>query len=203
MSRLPRHYGRRPGRQAGVVEKRTRFDDDSHGPRNHDLLLRAELPSRMNLIIGVEGKQKEFDLPLRRYREAALRRSPNTQALRRIDSLVSRWFETSLAADRDEPPLNCLGYQLFSALAATLADAKIHGSRRAVLLIMEYVTDLTDDVEKSSMCTTRECTIPFFTACSVQGSNERRRHLDGSLRSIRSAATMCGRRRARMSPSRS
>jgi hypothetical protein len=40
-----------------------------------------------------------------------------------------------------------MGYQLFSALAGTLADAKSHGSRYAVVVIMEYVTDLTNDVE--------------------------------------------------------
>ena len=40
-----------------------------------------------------------------------------------------------------------MGYQLFSALAGTLADAKRHRSRHAVVVIMEYVTDLTDDVE--------------------------------------------------------
>jgi hypothetical protein len=50
-----------------------------------------------------------------------------------------------LIADNVEPPLICMGYQLFSALAGTLADAKTAGSGQAVLLIMEYVTDLTHD----------------------------------------------------------
>ena len=40
-----------------------------------------------------------------------------------------------------------MGYQLFSALAGTLADANTDGSSRAVLLVMEYFTDLTDDAE--------------------------------------------------------
>jgi hypothetical protein len=94
----------------GVAEKRTQFDDEWHGPRNHDLLLRAELPTGSSVTVGVEGKaDEEFDLPLWRYRETALRRSPDTQALRRIDSLVRRWFGTSLAADRDEPPLGSRG----------------------------------------------------------------------------------------------
>jgi hypothetical protein len=100
------------------------------------------------LTVAVEGKaDEEFDVPLWRYREKGLQRSKDTGSLRRIDALVHRWFRTSLTADRAEPPLICLGYQLFSALAGTLADAKIHGSRQAVLLIMEYVTDLTDDAE--------------------------------------------------------
>jgi hypothetical protein len=132
----------------GVAEKRTQFDDDPHGPRNHDLLLRGRLPSGQSVTVAVEGKaDEEFDVPLWRYREKGLQRSKDTGSLRRIDALVHRWFRTSLTADRAEPALICLGYQLFSALAGTLADAKIHGSRQAVLLIMEYVTDLTDDAE--------------------------------------------------------
>jgi hypothetical protein len=132
----------------GVAEKKTQFDDDPHGPRNHDLLVRARLSDERPVTLGIEGKaDEEFDVPLWRYREKALRRSTNTGALRRIDSLVRRWFGTSLSGDRAEPPLICMGYQLFSALAGTLADAKIHGSRQAVVVIMEYVTDLTADTE--------------------------------------------------------
>jgi hypothetical protein len=63
----------------GVVEKRTQFDDDPHGPRNHDLLLRARLPSGTAVTVGVEGKADEsFDVPLWRYRELGLQRSRNT-----------------------------------------------------------------------------------------------------------------------------
>jgi uncharacterized protein DUF6946 len=131
-----------------VAEKRTQFDGDAHGPRNHDLLVRAALPNGNPVTVAIEGKADEtFDAPLWQYREKALRRSKDTGALLRIDALVHRWFGTSLAADRVEPPLICLGYQLFSALAGTLADAKQHGSQLAVLLIMEYSTDLTDDTK--------------------------------------------------------
>lgn len=100
------------------------------------------------IMVAVEGKADEaFDLPVWRYREKGLQRARDTGSLRRIDSLVHRWFRTSLITDRAEPPIICMGYQLFSALAGTLADAKIQGSRQAVLLIMEYVTDLTEDAE--------------------------------------------------------
>lgn len=132
----------------GVAEKQTRFDGDPHGPRNHDLLLRAVLPNGQSVTVAVEGKADEpFDVPIWRYREKGLRRSRDTGALRRIDSLVRCWFDTSLVADRVEPPIVCLGYQLFSALAGALADAKLDGSPQAVVVIMEYVTDLTDDSE--------------------------------------------------------
>jgi len=132
----------------GVAEKRTQFDDDPRGPRNHDLLLRGQLPSGDLVTIAVEGKADEaFDVPLWRYRENGLKRSTGTGTLSRSDALVRQFFQTSLVADRGEPPIICMGYQLFSALAGSLADAKGHGSPRVVLLIMEYVTDLTDDAE--------------------------------------------------------
>jgi hypothetical protein len=61
--------------------------------------------------------------------------------------MIRRWFGTSLAADRGDPLLIGIGYQLFSALAGTLADAKLDSSGQAVVLIAEYVTDLTDDAQ--------------------------------------------------------
>ncbi len=46
-----------------------------------------------------------------------------------------------------EPALRTLGYQLLSALAGTLADAKEHSANQCVLLIHEFVTDQTDDAK--------------------------------------------------------
>lgn len=131
----------------GVAEKQTRFDEDHRGPRNHDLLVRGRVGSKP-VVIGVEGKADEtFDDPLWLYREKALKRSPATGALVRVDRLVRRWFGTSLERDRGQPPLICMGYQLFSALAGTLADAMLDDCEIAVVLVMEYRTDLTDDAE--------------------------------------------------------
>jgi hypothetical protein len=42
-------------------------------------------------------------------------------------------------------PIACLGYQLLSALAGTLADGRLEGATRAVLLVQEFVTSETDD----------------------------------------------------------
>jgi len=134
----------------GVAEKKTQFDQDSHGPRNHDLLVRGSIGDAA-ITIGVEGKADEpFDDPLWLYREKALKRSADTGALARVDRLVRQWFKTSLLQDRADPPLIRLGYQLFSALAGTLADAKLDGSSLAVVLVMEYKTDLTDDAKHSA-----------------------------------------------------
>lgn len=129
-----------------VAEKKTDFDAHS-GPRNHDLLVRGQTASGP-ITIGVEAKADEpFDDPLWLYREKALKRTLETKALARIDHLVDLWFSTTLRRDRTVPPLVAMGYQLFSALAGTLADAKTDGSALAVVVVWEFRTHLTDDVE--------------------------------------------------------
>ncbi len=130
----------------GVAEKKTQFDSHS-GPRNHDLLVLGRSASGP-VTIGLEAKADEpFDDPLWLYREKALRRTIETKALDRIDRLIDLWFSTTLRRDRALPPLVTLGYQLFSALAGTLADAKIERSSLAVVVVWEFRTDLTDDTE--------------------------------------------------------
>jgi len=129
-----------------VAEKKTYFDGHS-GPRNHDLLVHARC-AQGPLTIGIEAKADEaFDLPLWRYREEGLKGNPRTKKLERIDHLVSLWFSTRLKDDRVVPPLITMGYQLFSALAGTLADAKFDGSSLAILVVYEFRTNLTTDVE--------------------------------------------------------
>ena len=129
----------------GTVEKKTYFDDIPRGPRNHDLLVKGT--SNLGpLVVGVEGKADEpFDLPLWRWRQAALARSSDSGAPRRLDQLTSLFFGTTIDKDHGYPGLACLGYQVLSALAGTLVDAREASAVHAVLLIHEFVTDETHD----------------------------------------------------------
>jgi hypothetical protein len=130
-----------------VAEKKTPFDDNPRGPRNHDLLVHASTDGGP-LVIGVEGKADEpFDLPLAEWRQKALERSPSSGAPARLDNLTRHFFNATLDTDDAQPPLAGLGYQLLSALAGTLADAQSDSARQAVLLIHEFVTDDTDDLK--------------------------------------------------------
>jgi hypothetical protein len=175
----------------GVAEKQTRFDDCPHGPRNHDLLVRARLCNGQTVTVGIEAKaDEEFDVPLWRYREKGVQRSKDTAALRRIDWMVRRWFQTSLRADRAEPPLICMGYQLFSALAGTLADAKAAGSRQAVVLTSS--TSPTGPTTPSTRTTPASLTA-FWRGCSAAERSGRKRRSGGSLRRSRLAETGSGR----------
>lgn len=129
----------------GVAEKQTQFDDISRGKRNHDLLVRATCQAG-RVTLGVEGKADEsFDKPLWLWRERARKASPDSAAPRRLDQLTKLWFHTTIERDEAHPPLACLGYQLMSALAGTLADAKLDGAELAVLLVHEFVTPKTED----------------------------------------------------------
>lgn len=129
----------------GVAEKKTPFDSNPRGPRNHDLLVSGR-STEGTVVIGVEGKADEpFDLPLWLWRQRRVAERPNSDAPRRLDALTSLFFGSVIDEDRDQPSLGCLGYQLLSALAGTLADAQAEDAVRAVLLIHEFVTDKTDD----------------------------------------------------------
>lgn len=128
----------------GVAEKQTHFDEQRRGPRNHDLLVRA-IANVGRVTIGIEGKADEsFDDPVWLWQDKRLKASPDSGAPARIDRLTRQWFGTTLRTDHDHPPLACIGYQLFSALAGTLADAKADGSAIAVLLVQEFDTDRTE-----------------------------------------------------------
>ena len=98
------------------------------------------------LIIGVEGKADEpFDKPLWRWRQDLVKQRPDSGAPQRLDQLTRLFFNTTIDRDRDYPPLACMGYQLLSALAGTLADAKNATAAGAVVLVHEFVTDETTD----------------------------------------------------------
>jgi hypothetical protein len=122
-----------------VAEKKTQFDDNPRGPRNHDLLVEATT-AEGPVVIGIEGKADEtFDKPLAEWRQDP---NPKSGKGARLDGLTTSFFGATLDED---PTLGTLAYQLMSALAGTLADAQRVGAVRAVLLIQEFVTDKTTD----------------------------------------------------------
>lgn len=98
-----------------------------------------------------------------------------TGALRRVDDLVRRWFGTSLRADRLEPPIVVLGYQLFSALAGTLVDAKTDGSVLAVVVRSTSPTSLTTP----RMRTTHGRSSTSSAGCWERASNGPWHRMDG------------------------
>jgi hypothetical protein len=126
----------------GIAGKETRFDDIQDGPCHHGLLVVARAPSG-TVVIGVEGVAEEpFDEPLDAWVMRAEARSERSRARERLDRLTTAFFGTTLDED---PLLAPLRYQLLSALAGTLADAREQDAGAAVLLVHEFETPWTKD----------------------------------------------------------
>jgi hypothetical protein len=126
--------------ELGTAEKRTRFDEIPHGPRNHDLLVTGAADAG-RIVVGVEGKADEpFGESLAAYRDT--KRSERSLAPQRLERLTRMLFGTTVA---DDPTLETIRYQLCSAVAGTLADAKTEGAEAAVLLVHELQTAATAD----------------------------------------------------------
>jgi hypothetical protein len=125
--------------ELGVVEKRTDFDEFG-GPRNHDLLLVGEAAGGKT-VVSIEGKVDEtFGQTIEQYRGAARRkigRNQNTHMLDRLQGLTQAIGGWDAGAD---PRRLALRFQLFSAVAGTVAAAVDEGADQAVLCIHEFDT---------------------------------------------------------------
>ena len=116
----------------------TRFDRFQGGARNHDLLLLVRRGTEQ-IIVGVEGKAGESldGLVIDKY-EAAMKtreRGTTTNLPERILGLVEGLFGRRLG---EHVGLGTLRYQLLTASAGTLVDAKAHNASAAVVLVHEF-----------------------------------------------------------------
>ena len=109
---------------------------------NIDLLLVAE-DDQGPMVIAIEAKADEpFGGMLadqRRRAEATLASNPRSKALARVDELIDRF-----GLDFQQSHVSQLRYQLLTAIAATLEEAKRRSSKRAIFIVHEFVTPLTD-----------------------------------------------------------
>jgi hypothetical protein len=123
--------------ERAIVEEQTSFDHLRGGRRNHDVLVVGSAGGRRT-VIGVEAKADEtFGQTVAEYGADA---TPG--AAERLELLTRALAGRTLA---DDPALGALRYQLFSAIAGTLAAAKERDARQAVFVVHEFRTPLTDD----------------------------------------------------------
>lgn len=126
-----------------VAEAQTAFDRWPGGKRNHDLLVTGEaLGGRVT--IGLEGKADEtFGQTLKSYAGASQRlidQGKATNAHLRLDELTTALAGVTSSEAHELLPLR---YQLFSAVAGTLAAAE-RDSTQAVFVVHEFITEKTD-----------------------------------------------------------
>jgi hypothetical protein len=123
-------------------EAKQRFDDRGGNTRNADLEVMAH-DDFGSLSIAIEAKAGEaFGETVAAALVAgveARRESPSSTKLDRVDTLA----RSILPARNQTPALGLIRYQLLTAAAGALAAAKRAGTRRAVLLIHEYLTPRT------------------------------------------------------------
>ena len=154
--------------ERAIAEKRTHFDDIGRGPRNHDLLVfGTAAPGR--LVVGVEGKADEpFGETLAAYR--AKKRSGESRAVERLERLTQTLFGKT---PQQDAALGEIGYQLCSALAGTLADAKREGAEVAVLLVHEFRTAATVEWKHAANAASLELFLNHLRGAEPDREHER------------------------------
>lgn len=117
----------------------TDFDKNGGNGRNHDLLIIAENEAKETVVISVESKvDEEFDKILSKRIEAAkaeLIKRPTSKALKRIEELRFAIF------GKTEKESLSLRYQLLTAVAGTLFEAKEQKATKAIFLVQTFKSD--------------------------------------------------------------
>ena len=134
--------------ESAVAEAQVAFDSYPGGKRNHDLLITGRADGG-SVVIGLEAKADEtFGETVGSYQRRAeklVAAGTPTNAPARLAELMDNIAGTTLA---DTPAFADLRYQLFSAVAGTLAAAKTDDL--AVFLVHEFATALTTQKKREA-----------------------------------------------------
>ena len=127
-------------------EARLRFDAFPGEPRNSDLLVIAN-DAFGPYVLAVEAKADEpYGVTLAEALGAALERrieNPRSNGIARIEVLATLLLRPRTVG---LPKAKDLRYQLLTACAGTLAEAHRRQLARAVMLVHEFITPATSDV---------------------------------------------------------
>lgn len=114
------------------------FDANGGNGRNHDLLILAENENKEPFVISVESKVDEpFGDTISDTIKAAdlrLEKSPNSKGLIRIEDL-----RIALFGEEDNSQLS-LRYQLLTAVAGTISEAKKQKAKSSIFLIQTFIS---------------------------------------------------------------
>ena len=137
--------------KSGITEHETTLPFSSRGARCHDLALRAEHDG-CAVIICIEAKADEpFGGTVAEELLKAKKRSSHTQFPKRLDWLTRSLLGISAFKDDEylvvSDVVSGLPYQLLTAIAGTLLEAKIQGATTAIFLVHEFRTALTEDAK--------------------------------------------------------
>lgn len=119
-------------------ELNTRFDKYKGNVRNHDLLIIAKDKKDKKIVVAIESKVDEpFDKTIGPYLKAIKRKKENREnsnADYRIEDLRKAIFP-----QLEMNVFESLKYQLLTAVAGTLREAKIQGAKKAIFMVQTLV----------------------------------------------------------------
>jgi hypothetical protein len=119
--------------------------DKFSGPRNHDLVVRGELPNGERVVVCIEAKAGEsFDVTVKQQTAAAKRAQAKAEKHGKISNAPERLtglLERFVGYPPSERRVQDMRYQLLTALAGTLSESEDQGAQHAVLMVHEFLTD--------------------------------------------------------------
>jgi hypothetical protein len=150
-----------------IAEAQVSFDRYEGGVRNHDVLAYGYTPVG-DVVVGVEGKVNEplDDRISGKYAAAERRKAKgqNTNLDLRVDGLLDAILGRRMG---DDPMVAGLRYQLFSAIAGTVAAATDETTAAAV--VVHLIETRHADLRKFEH--TREAVADFATAVGLDRSS--------------------------------
>jgi len=121
----------------------SRFDEYGGNGRNHDLVIITENIAGEKVLIAIESKaDEEFGPTISeaiQNAEIRYQQNPRSNGLRRIQELRFALFGSHL--DEQHLPLR---YQLLTAVAGTLSEAKIQNASKAIFIVQTFLSDETN-----------------------------------------------------------
>lgn len=120
----------------------SKFDAYGGNGRNHDLLVLAHTATKENTVISIESKADEpFGDTVANTiaaAEKAKNKNKNSKATERVKEL-----QVALFGELNDNQLN-LRYQLLTAVAGTIAEAREQGATTAYFVVQTFVSDEVD-----------------------------------------------------------
>jgi hypothetical protein len=149
-------------------EHQIRFDRLRGEPRNADIAALADHPTGL-VAITIEAKADEpfdnlvRDVLLRAVKDIA--EDKRTNLVSRVQQLAASILPPGTANTRS---LGELRYQLLTGVAGTLAFAREHKADRAVFIVHEFVTDLTDDAKHKANADDLDAFVTRLTSGAIR-----------------------------------
>lgn len=123
---------------SAIAERKTTFNDTNKGPRNHDLLIYANINSK-KVIVGLEGKEREpYDKTVGERIEEAVKAASNSKLPARVHSFCRGILGRSYSRSYEN-----IHYQFLSGIAGVAVEVKKNDAEFGVFAVQQIVTSQT------------------------------------------------------------